>query len=116
MLLLLLLISKRDALTLTHVVDRIRSALQESAPSAVEAYDSKLFASGYRPEDDYSDYWWDLGDLLPFEVTGDFPRIEASALPDGVEKVTYNVTLSDCVAFQMDLQGLLHELESTDAA
>lgn len=105
-----------DALTLTQVVDRVRAQLVKSAPSAVETFDSKLFAAGYRPQDDYSDYWWELGELMPFEVTSEFPRIEATGLPHGAAKVTYNVLLSACASFHLDMPSLLRQLSSAHEA
>ena len=106
--------SEPESLTLTDVVNRVRKKIFDHSPAELGAYDSRLLAAGYLPKDDYSDYWWAFDELLPFEVTPDFPRVEGTDLPEGVERVTYNVTLAGCTAFRLDLPDLLDRLESPD--
>jgi hypothetical protein len=96
-----------NAFTLNDVAARVRTSVSNGAPEALPTLDSRLFAAGYRPEDDYSEYRW-AGELTSaFEVAGVFPRVEGSTLPTGVGRVTYRVSLAACAAHERDLDDVI---------
>lgn len=107
--------SEPESVTLTDIVSRVRTEILDESPAELGAFDSRLLAAGYSPNDNYADYWWTLDELLPFEVTPEFPRIEGTDIPDGVERVTYNVTLARCTAFRLDLSDFLDQLQIDEA-
>lgn len=106
--------SDPDALTLKHVVDRVRQMLFDHSPSVVALFDAKLFMVGYRPEDDYSEYWWVPRGQTVFAVTAGFPRIEGGSLNPGVAKVTYAIEMAACRPFAIAIDDLLSRLEVSD--
>lgn len=103
--------SEPSARTLSDVVGRILSLTVARAPECLATLEAKLFAAGYRPEDDYSEFWWDLGELDVFTVTEGFPRLAGSRLPPGIERIRYNVNLSSCTPFRIDFLDFLKRME-----
>jgi hypothetical protein len=104
--------SEMSSLTLTMIVDRVRNFIVERSPGALHGYEAALYAVGYRPEDDYREYWWKIDEIRYYHVRPDFPRIEGSMLPQGLARVTYDVHLGDCRPFILDRQEFLNRLAS----
>ncbi len=104
--------SDSSAHTLTAIVDRLRNAVVGSAPQSLLALESRLYAAGYRPEDDYEEYWWAIAGLEFFEVGPGFPRVEGSRLPEGLERVTYRIQLKSCSGFSIEPDRVLNRFEA----
>ncbi len=96
-----------DCVTLQSVADRIGASIKTRDPDALARFQTLLLAAGMRPEDDYSALWFRLGRRHVFRVHEAFPRLIPSTLPDGVERVSYNVLLSSCGGFVADDESLL---------
>jgi hypothetical protein len=86
----------KDSVTLTDVVLRTRAAVAVRDWSAVEPFEGKLAATGFRWEDDYSDVRWAEGAHHLFLVDADFPAITAASCPSGVSNVRYSLGLMEC--------------------
>lgn len=102
-----------NCFTLDDVAARVRTSVAESAPEAVPMLDSRLFAAGYRPEDDYSEYRWAGGLTSAFEVAGGFPRVEGATLPTGVERVSYRLSVGACATHEVDLDDVVETAGGT---
>jgi hypothetical protein len=89
--------------TLNSLVDSlIRQFADESSP-ATDAFQVALEAWGYVRRDEYDQPAWLLTDRRLFEVSEDFPRITPKMLPNGVQRVSYEVLLRACEPFSVDL-------------
>jgi hypothetical protein len=88
-----------DGLSITDVVSQVRSYVERTDASALDALEVRLMAAGYRDADDYSDsLWMETGSQL-YRVTDTFPRIPSNGLIFGVERVRYDIALNACEAF-----------------
>ncbi|WP_033821917.1 PD-(D/E)XK motif protein [Kitasatospora sp. MBT63] len=98
--------------SLNGIVDEIRDLLASS--SARRALDGLLVRAGYLPvhRDVYDEPRYTLRDLRFWRVTGSFPRIVESALPEGVSNCVYDVQLSgldDLRLTQAEVKDLIRE-------
>ena len=90
------------AVTLTQVVDAVYEALRSDSPGALEIFESRLAAAGFRGDDDYSDCRWIVGGYVTYRVDGEFPRITAYQIPQGIGDVSYRVALPALAPFEVD--------------
>lgn len=88
-----------------HVAEVIAAIGGPDAPAS-DRLEQLLLAAGYRPDDDYSDCRWSIGETRIFTVGEEFPRITASELVQGVTEVRYSVALSACEPFVVDPEEL----------
>ena len=88
-----------DGFTLTNVVRRVREYVANREVSAGELLEVHLAAAGYRDEDDYSDSMWMETGASLYEVKDAFPRIVASELRLGIERVRYDISIIDCAPY-----------------
>jgi hypothetical protein len=90
-----------DGLNLTQFALRVRQAIEQSSPGAVEAFENLLAAAGFRWTDDYSDSRWLEGSVRIFRIGPQFPRLAASQIPTGVTEVKYTISLGECDPFSV---------------
>ena len=95
-----------DGVTLHDVAERIRGRLLSLDPGSGGVFETRLSASGYREEDDYSSHRWLEGATRIYLVTGNFPRITSDAMRSGVSNVRYSISLADCEPFATSVSAL----------
>ena len=95
-----------DGVTLHDVAERIRGRLLSLDPGSSGILETRLSASGYREEDDYSGHRWLEGATRIYLVTGNFPRITSGEIRSGVSNVRYSVSLADCEPFATSVSAL----------
>lgn len=95
-----------DAVCLDTLVERVRSMMTVSDPSADEGFDARLLSAGYSRDEGYDDLWWVPMATSAYVVQGDFPRIESSGLPVGVSTVTYWLALDRCASFERSYDSI----------
>lgn len=100
---LAVVIHRESGISLPDLIGSIRGALSP-VPQALEAFNNKLFLTGYLDPD--SDYYYDRGystlrDTL-YEVREGFPRLVQDSLPEGVGDVKYSIVLASCSDFAVD--------------
>lgn len=98
------------AQSLTDVVRSVESQVKAVGVGALEAFDQRLAAAGYREEDDYSGYLWLIGEATIYRVTDNFPRIVSAELPSGVRDVEYKLDLVQCKPFIVMRSELADEI------
>ena len=86
--------------TITEAVERLHNRLYSEDPGAALVYEALVTAAGLDLEDDYSHPRWVEGSRHIYKVAGDFPRITRHELRQGILRVRYSVSLSDCQAFE----------------
>lgn len=89
-----------DAFTLNRLVAEIRNKLQSESENTRERFEDLLFMAGYITREEYDDTFFMRIALKCYQLSSDFPRLELSAIPDGVEGITYKLRLENCVPFE----------------
>lgn len=100
---------KPEGLTLDDHVRAIEKFFIEADSASLALWDEAIQASGFDPEDDYSERRWNVGITSDHRVEGDFPRI-FPPLKAGVAGVRYSIALEACSAYRMqegDLDRLI---------
>lgn len=89
---------------------RATAALFEADGTAFEAWEERLYSTGYDPENAYDDRRWLLGGKADYGVKEGFPRI-SSPLASGVSNVRYSIALGACEPFKLegDLINVIRE-------
>jgi hypothetical protein len=100
-----------QAYTLTDVVKRVRQQVLLAEPTAIERFDALTAAAGFRMEDDYSGSLWIGGERSIYRVAGAFPRLVSHALPAGVSRVEYQLSLAKCEEHLVPSQALAAALK-----
>jgi hypothetical protein len=96
---------KPEGLTLNDHVRRIEKIFIEADADSLVLWDEAIQASGFGPQDDYSDRCWKVGDTWDHRVEGDFPRI-VPPLKAGVGGVRYSISLVACSPYRMQKDDL----------
>jgi hypothetical protein len=95
-------------LTLSSIVETLRNELSVDG-EALDLFDERLSAAGFRSTDDYSEWHWAIGEFQVFQVTEEFPCIRHSRLPAGLSSVEYRLSLHLCQPFEI-LQSRVESL------
>lgn len=89
--------------TLPALIDRLKIAIQKTAPEVSLEFEEKLFLTSYKDEhaENYANRTYTERALVFYEVKDGFPRLLESDLRVGVTKATYELTLEACKAFKI---------------
>lgn len=90
----------QDAVTLPGLVASIRTELESHAPQQAERFSNLLLGMGYFDSEKYFEFSYVIADSQMFEVRDNFPRIPAESLSTGIIKVTYDISVAECLAFK----------------
>lgn len=93
------------AFTVSDAAHRVRDQMSLDN-SATDRYESLLAATGFRWEDDYSDFKWVEGASRIYGVTESFPRVTAMEIATGVSNVRYSISLVECEQFAIEAKTL----------
>ena len=88
-----------ETYSLPQIVHEIRNILTQN-PEYLEQFSELLLNTGYVDSQHYESYIYTLIAENTFEVRDGFPRITTSTVPSGVVKISYNISLDDCVSFK----------------
>ena len=94
--------SDPNGITLTDQVVSVQQKIQGLGAAVADLFEQRLMAVGFDRTHDYTDTKWLIGQERLFKVSGDFPRVTPSMYPSGVEKVRYEISLSDCEPYRVD--------------
>ncbi len=87
---------KNEGFTLSEVATRVRNLIETADNAAINIYEELLSATGFRWEDDYSDFCWIEGSSCLYHVQAGFPRIKAQTVMSGVTDVKYSISIVEC--------------------
>ncbi len=94
--------------SLYSIVQGLRR-LMENDPNTLEAFEVSLFERGYVDHpDEYGCRHCMLRATQSFQVGQGFPRIVPGELPTGILQVVYTISLPDCLAWEVELDKILH--------
>jgi len=92
-----------EGFTLNILVERIRSALNAAGDSTRELFETLLFQAGYIQMDAYDETRFRCVATRSFKVSDGFPRLTSATVPDGIPKVSYQISLEACMPFEAEL-------------
>lgn len=87
-----------QALSLNQLVEEIDERLTD--PCAALIFSEKLAKVGYVPIDFYDSPGFLISSEITYKLTGSFPRLIRSELPEGVSKVRYEIKLEKITSFE----------------
>ena len=105
-----------DGFTLSDVARRLLNDMRGLDEGLVELIEDRLASAGFDWGDDYSAFGWVEGQHRLFRVIDGFPRIQASATPTGISRVTYEIDLNSLDRFEIDWPEAVRLLTGTDGA
>ncbi len=91
------------AFTINSMVLAIRSALEGHSDATRERLENLLFLAGYIATEAYDAFVFQRIATRSFRLADGFPRLAAGAVPAGIDRVTYQLKLDACAAFEAPL-------------
>jgi len=93
-----------DSATLPMLVEELRALLDSEAPEMSLNFKEKLFKAGYfdRHAEHYAGRSYSEREQNFYEIGDDFPRLIVAVLPNGITKVSYELSLEGCGSFKTD--------------
>jgi hypothetical protein len=92
--------------TVVGLAEETRALIAAGDEAAVGLFDGRLATIGLDLEADYEDFRWELTGQTSYCVSGEFPRVIASALPLGLSRVRYALDLNAIADFAISDQEL----------
>jgi len=86
--------------SLNEIITAVQSRLDED--EAVEAFERKLVAQGYSPLPGYDEPRFVVTDVHSYRVVDGFPRLVRSQLPNGIDRVAYDIRLETIAPYECD--------------
>ncbi|MDF7806096.1 PD-(D/E)XK motif protein [Pontiellaceae bacterium B12219] len=90
----------QDAVNLPMLVKLIRNELELASSQQAERFSDLLFGLGYVDSQKYQNFNYILTEEIMFEVKDEFPRIDAGTIHEGITKLRYNISLSECLPYE----------------
>jgi len=87
------------AINLPGLIANIRDSLQANTSSQIERFNDLLHMVGYVDAEQYLDFSYILAGEKMFNVMEGFPRICTNDIPQGIIKISYDISLSACEPF-----------------
>ena len=108
-----LVVSNSAGETLPDLVARIKKNLNDDI-IVLNNFNAKLFFAGYftSHEQFYSDRYYRIESFDYYKVNGDFPRIKKKDLMQGVNDVTYSISLIGCNRYKSEEEFVIKSLIS----
>jgi hypothetical protein len=91
------------AFTLNSLAEDIRTNLLDSAATTRERFECLLFSAGYLVHEYYDLLVFQRVATSSFYITDDFPRLRLDGIPDGIQRITYQLELEACAPFAAPL-------------
>jgi len=93
----------KDALNLPFLIDNISNQLEKESSLSCNRFQDLLMEVGYYHSEKYLEYNYLLLEEHVYSVSDDFPRICPNDLKAGILRLTYNISLAECVPFELDI-------------
>lgn len=89
-----------EGFNLNELIDQIRGSLSDASEQARERFEDLVFVSGYIASEGYEAYRFAKVAVRSFKLEEDFPRIPLSAIPSGLERVSFTLKIEACTPFE----------------
>ncbi len=90
-----------EGFSLNGLVERIRDRLEDAHEATSERFEELLFLAGYTMREEYDETKYKRIAAKCFQIRDDFPRIQLSSIPAGIEHVSYSLKLEPCEPFEV---------------
>ncbi|MFJ7729612.1 PD-(D/E)XK motif protein [Neobacillus sp. NPDC097160] len=97
--------SKTHGMSLEELAIQVRSKIADRSERIALIYNDFLTDLGFR-EEEYADTLYFVEKIEVYEARENFPRLLKEDLPRGISHVTYNIDLTHCSDFEMDLENI----------
>lgn len=97
-----------NARSLNGIVDEIARQLDRAG--ARLNFEMGLLNIGYVRRSEYDEKHWVVASRRMFSVTGNFPRITPPSLPQGIDRVSYEIRADACLPFEIDLNSAMEQI------
>jgi hypothetical protein len=101
-----------EGLSVADVAARIRARVADDNEAVLDLFEGRLLSAGLLVEHDYAEFRWLVTGRKAYKVGGEFPRIEPSGLPTGVERVRYQVDLVTVADFEVEPESMFDAIRS----
>jgi len=107
-------ISSNDeqGISLTDLIASIIDAIELSAPSTQELFQSLITEAGFSWIHDYSNNRWHVDKVISFAVKNDFPRITPTNMSPLIQRVRYSVNTAGLAEYVLSSQDLISIIAS----
>ncbi|HOW86230.1 MAG TPA: PD-(D/E)XK motif protein [Candidatus Aminicenantes bacterium] len=98
--------------TLKKLIGDIKKRLEDTSPHAIILFEELLISAGYSGEYKpvFDNYGFTERKQSAFEVQPSFPRIDETALPGGVSRVSYQLDLAVCHKYRIHIEAIFRAL------
>jgi len=93
----------KNALNLPSIIAGISERLEQESSSSLNHFQDQLMEVGYYYSEKYLEYNYLLLEEHAYEVSDGFPRICPCDLKAGILRLTYNINLTDCSPYEIDI-------------
>jgi hypothetical protein len=98
-------ISNTHGTTLDEIVELLRNKLSAYSLSLLLKFNEMLHELGYK-SGEYAEIKLNVTEEEVYQINEGFPRVKASSLPKGINNVSYNIDLSHCESFKVDIDKI----------
>lgn len=99
--------SEDQGFSVSELALRLGQAIADADQAAADLFGGALMSAGLLPEHDYAADRWTIQGERSYRVDTAFPRIAASTLPLGIERVHYQVDLNAISPCEVELEVML---------
>jgi len=92
------------ALYLPELIGTVREQILREAPDSFERFGDLLHKIGYVDMEEYLEYRYLLAEERLFKLEEGFPRICPDVVPEGVDRVSYDILLDQCMPYLTELR------------
>ncbi|NQS88725.1 PD-(D/E)XK motif protein [Patescibacteria group bacterium] len=94
-----------DSVNLPGLIANITLALEHESSTSLIRFQDLLMEAGFYFSEKYLDYNYLLLNEQAYYVCEDFPRINPEELKSGIIRLTYNISLSECTPFEIEINN-----------
>ena len=99
--------SKESSMTLTDWYESIEEKLHTFDPTLLDRFYMLMNDSGFNFQDDYSEFSWEIQEIIYYEILDDFPRLVSTKIPLGIEYVKYSLDMNQLKDFEIKKESIL---------
>jgi len=100
--------------TLPLLIESLRKNIQKISPESSLDFEEKLLAAGYQDKhaEQYNNRTYSERELVIYRVIEGFPRLLVQNLPEGITKVSYEISLDACCDFIIENEKVIEAVRS----
>ncbi|MEH7419058.1 PD-(D/E)XK motif protein [Neobacillus drentensis] len=97
--------SKTHGLSLEELALQVKEKLAQRSDRIAHIYNNFLIDLGFK-EEEYAETKYFVEKVEAYEAKKNFPRLLKEDLPKGISHVTYNIDLTHCSEFEIELENI----------